>query len=33
MPTLGIRRVPHVALAGADRVVEHLTAADILELL
>jgi HAD superfamily hydrolase (TIGR01509 family) len=33
MPTLGIRRVPHVALADADRVVERLSAAVILELL
>jgi HAD superfamily hydrolase (TIGR01509 family) len=33
MPTLGIRRVPQVALAGADRVVERLTADAILELL
>jgi HAD superfamily hydrolase (TIGR01509 family) len=33
MPTLGIRREPHLALDGADRVVDRLSAAAILELL
>jgi HAD superfamily hydrolase (TIGR01509 family) len=32
MPTLGVRRAPHVALSAADRVVERITADAILEL-